>query len=120
MTDPEIDRWLVRADKAFNVAEISMAMADMMGEDPALTFADFELRLRAIGSKTFLVARPGPPPQGLEIRFFSGAPASHWLWVCLHGEDERNQLLAELGCTVATNLAALAYCGVLTKPLIRH
>lgn len=119
-TDSDIQDKLREADKHWNVMDLSMAMVEMMHDDRDLTFADFERNLRAIGSKTFLIARPNSmTPAGLRvIKPFQKRPDNlkHHLWVCLHGKSEQEQELQNAGMTEADNLDALQNtCGVLAK-----
>jgi hypothetical protein len=117
MTTNEIDNRLAEADNSYDVGPIARTMVDILKEEPRLTFADLEKRLRAIESDTYLVALPAPPPAGLRCRMpVSRAPADYWLWICLHGAEEMREGLFKIGRNEEDNLAALAQCGILIKP----
>src|SRR5258708_29054699 len=89
MTDDEIDTELRQADKSWNVMILSGAMVGMMRADPALTFAKFEERLRALGSKTFLISRPKRMrPAGMLVLGLDGKPRRRFLWICLDARNE--------------------------------
>lgn len=122
-----IDNRLREVDKTWAVAPISETLYEIMKGHPDLSFADLELRFRAIESHTFLVAMPVgnsviPQPRGLKVRFLlkeksgTGPPAKFWLWVCINGEEEVEDLLQHLGIPRTQNLANLVSCGVLVKP----
>ncbi len=114
MTDDEIDTELRQADKSWNVMILSGAMVGMMRADPALTFAKFEERLRALGSKTFLIARPKRMrPAGMLVLGLDGKPREHFLWICLHDRNEQRMELAAQQISPAENLENLRICGVL-------
>ena len=116
ITEEEIDRRLQEADTN-NVATLSVAMIKMINEQPSLSFFDFELRLRELGSLSYLVAVPRQfLPFGLNaVDHLDFTEAKFYLWVCLHGEEERDLLLKEYGLTAADNLTALTRCGVMAK-----
>ncbi len=124
LTNDEIDARLREADATFNVGPLSEAMVAMMQEMPTLTFAVFEARLRAIGSETYLIARPrGTRPLGTDVRFlFNGKKAPWYLWICLHGIEERDEELSRLGTSEGANRKALAECGCLSiqRPMATH
>ncbi len=87
---------LARADKSFNAGTIGMACAEILREG-VLTLHDCEIILRTLGSKTHLVAWPAKYiPQGMEARDLATlAKRTHSLWICLHGEEERNERLRD-------------------------
>lgn len=110
----QIDEMLRQGDKSWNVAHLGQVLMEILKTNPTMTLAEIEERLRAIGSKTFLVARPlKEMPKGLvSMQYPSGLPGQTWVWICLHGEAERDALLAEIGSDGATeNMHELAYCG---------
>jgi hypothetical protein len=117
MKTNEIDNRLTEADNTYNVGPIAQTLLDILKEEPTLTFADLEKRLRAIKSNTYLVALPAPPPAGLRCRMpVSRASADYWLWICLHGAKEMREGLFKIGRNEEDNLTALARCGILVKP----
>jgi hypothetical protein len=114
VTEGEIIERMTEADRSWNTATISIAMVEMMQQDKTLTFADFEAALREIGSSTFLIARPiRMLPNGMRAANLNNEPTTHFLWVCLHGEEERDQELANIDTTSYGNEEALKACGLL-------
>lgn len=111
---------LRRADASWNSGIIGVCLMDMLKADRTLTLADMEARLRELDSKTFLVAMPGPPPQGLIILQANGEPTNHWLWICLHGRDEMREELRKLNRTEDQNRSALETTGFLAVVERRH
>lgn len=122
MTEDEIDRRIAEADKAWNVAALSIAFKNMLELDPSLTLATLERALRRIGSKTtYLLAVPAEDypipdnlPLGSIIRFVrlpDEQPAKFGLWICLRGPDDIMHALASLEITGEQNLANLELCG---------
>ena len=113
----EIDTQIRAADATFNVGRLSEAFVSLMQRNPTLTFLDFETRLRDMSSQTHLVAIPrGRRPPGVDVKFLTkeGGDAPFFLWICLHGEPERDAELAKFGGTPEDNLANLARCGCLS------
>lgn len=113
----EIEARLREADATFNVANIAETITEMMREDEVLTFADFETVLRRMGSDTYLIARPRyVTPKGLGVAWFKAREdkPSHFLWICLHGEQEQQNEFETYDLTDASNLEALRNtCGCL-------
>jgi hypothetical protein len=110
------DARLQEADTSFDVGYIGQVLSDMLREYPAVTFAVAEKRLREINSTTYLVAVPLRlcSPQLDVMHPVTGERANHFLWICLHGEQEALQTYQRCGIANAVaNLEALASCGVL-------
>lgn len=117
MTDAEIDEKLRQADAKFSVMDLTEAILVVLRRHPKMTFADFESRLRAIGSNTYLVARPRgyrPVLGDLDVRFLDNKRAPFYLVVCIHGTQERDNQLAVWKFSAAQNMDALKQCGVLS------
>lgn len=116
LTQDEIDARLKEADAANNVVTLGQTMVGLMNIQPSLTFCDFEMRFREMGSNTYLVAIP---TQFIPFGFVSYHPTDHseakfYLWICLEdGQAERDGLLREYGMTAEDNLKALTSCGVM-------
>jgi len=110
------DERLQDADVSFDAGYIGQVLVDMMREDPGVTFAVAEKRLREINSTTYLVAIPLRfcAPQLDVAHPVTGQRANHFLWICLHGEREAIQTYRQCGiANAAANLEALGTCGVL-------
>ncbi len=115
MTEAEIHAKLLAAVDRNTVADITEAMLQIRNRKAGMTFADFEERLRDMGSKVYLVARPrGYRPMGLDVRHLNGKRADYYLWICLNGESERDRDLAIWKGTAEANLKNLDVCGVLS------
>lgn len=112
---PGIDEVLRRADSSFNAGTISEAILKLLQANPGLTLDKIEERFRAIGAKTHLTARPAKiaPTDLCVFDIVKNKPAKFWLWICLHGEDEARDILAEDGTEVAGNSANLKETGFL-------
>jgi hypothetical protein len=108
---------LAEVDATFNVGPITQVLVAMLRADPLVTFARAERQLRALGSRTYLLALPASDvPPGLDARHpASEGPATHFLWICLHGPVEAEETMRYYGIASAEeNMAALETCGVLT------
>lgn len=122
-TDEAIDEALRRADEAWTVPAVSYAMLPALMTRPDVDLTFIERRLRAIGSRVFLVAKPlSHAPEEVEgrpvtiTRPWVGGDAlgEHWLWICLNGPDEAAEELRALGVTFEENERRLATAGIAT------
>jgi hypothetical protein len=101
------------ADKTWNAMAIAGAIMRIMQAQPKLSMLDFEDTFRKIGSeRTFLVAWPRRlVPRGVMTMNLDRTPAKYALWVCVNGEQDMLNQIAEFGLSVEENRKALRKTG---------
>jgi hypothetical protein len=115
----DIDRLLTVADNILlnerrNAGVISMALMHVIkGKKYGLRF--LENRYRILKSPTFLIGRPREtaPPDMKVLYPDQRGEASYFLWVCVNGQHEADETLAQLGYTQEENAQHLDETGFL-------
>ena len=108
-----IEDKLREADKSWNALTIGTVILEIMKADPQLTLLDIENMFRSIKSETtYLVAWPADMmPSQLKAKTLDGKSAKYSLWICVEGETDMLNQLAEFGLSMKANRNALREAG---------
>lgn len=116
MTQDEIDKRLLDADKVWTVPAVTVAVMSILEAREDYTLVDIERRLRELESRVYLIGMPmcDAPTGVVSMRppKFKSL-ARYWIWFGLNGEEEARNELANLGISAGDNLRRLKHTGML-------